>query len=42
MIQGIFKYRKSRRLAEIEIDGEVFDAYVSNGADMAFLKLLSA
>ena len=38
MIQGIFKYRKSRRLAEVEIDGEVFDAYVSNGADMAFLK----
>lgn len=38
MIQGIFKYRKSRRLAEIEIDSEVFEAYVSNGADMAFLK----
>lgn len=38
MIQGIFKYRKSRRLAEIEIDGDAFEAYVSNGADMAFLK----
>lgn len=38
MVQGIFQYRKSRRLAEIEVDGYVVDAYMSNGIEMGFLK----
>lgn len=38
MVQGIFQYRKSRRLAEVEVDGYVVDAYMSNGIEMGFLK----
>lgn len=38
MVQGIFRYRKSRRLAEVEIDGEIVEAYVSNGAQLRFMK----
>ena len=38
MIQGIFNRRVSRRLAEVQVDGEVFEAYISNGIDMSFLK----
>ena len=38
MIQGVFFRRKSRRLAEIEVDGQIFEAYISNGIDMSFLK----
>ena len=38
MLQGVFQYRKSRRLAQIEVDGEMLDAYVSNGADLEFMK----
>ena len=38
MLQGIFQCRKSRRLAQVEVNGEILDAYVSNGADMAFMQ----
>lgn len=38
MVQGLFKRRKSRRLAEVEVAGNTFEAYVSNGIDMDFLK----
>lgn len=38
MVKGIFQYRKSRRLAEIEVNGQIIDAYVSNGVEMDFLK----
>ena len=38
MVQGIFRYRKSRRLAEVEIDGEIVEAYISNGAQLQFMK----
>lgn len=38
MVQGVFQYRKSRRLAEVEIDGLVSEAYISNGVEMSFLK----
>ena len=38
MVQEIFQYRKSMRLAQIEINGELVDAYVSNSADMDFMK----
>ena len=38
MMQGVFFRRKSRRLAEIEVDGQIFEAYISNGIDMSFLK----
>lgn len=38
MIKGVFKYRKSRRLAVVSIEGEIYDAYMSNGSDIDFLK----
>ena len=38
MIKGVFIKRLSRRLAEVEVDGELFEAYISNGIDMSFLK----
>ncbi|MBQ9010078.1 MAG: DNA/RNA nuclease SfsA [Clostridia bacterium] len=38
MIEGIFLARKNRRLAEVEVEGECWEAYVSNGAEMDFLK----
>ena len=38
MVQGIFSRRVNRRLAEIEIDGEMFGTYISNGIEMSFLK----
>ena len=33
MMQGVFFRRKSRRLAEIEVDGQIFEAYISNGIE---------
>ena len=33
MMQGVFFRRKSRRLAEIEVDGQISEAYISNGID---------
>ena len=38
MIQGLFIRRISRRLAEVEVQGQIFEAYISNGIDMDFLK----
>jgi DNA-binding sugar fermentation-stimulating protein len=38
MVEGIFHYRKNRRLAEVEVSGERFDAYVTNSVDLRFLK----
>ena len=38
MIQGLIKRRISRRLAEVDINGIIFEAYISNGIDMKFLK----
>lgn len=38
MIQGLFFRRISRRLAEVEVQGHVFEAYISNGIDMDFLE----
>ena len=38
MVQGSIKRRTSRRLAEVDISGNIFEAYISNGIDMAFLK----
>lgn len=38
MIRGVFIRRKSRRLAEVEISGNIVEAYVSNGVDMSFLE----
>lgn len=38
MVQGIFDRRISRRLASVEVNGSLFEAYVSNGIDMDFLK----
>ncbi len=38
MVQGIFSRRVNRRLAEVEIDGEMFETYISNGIEMSFLK----
>ena len=38
MIQGLFIRRISRRLAEVEVQGHIFEAYISNGIDMDFLK----
>lgn len=37
MVKGIFLRRKSRRLAEVEIDGCVYEAYMSNGSEIGFL-----
>ena len=38
MIQGLFNKRISRRLAEVEVSGRFFEAYISNGIDMDFLE----
>ena len=38
MIQGLFFRRISRRLAEVEVQGHIFEAYISNGIDMDFLE----
>ena len=38
MIKGILNRRVSRRLAEVEVDGEIYEAYISNGIEMGFLK----
>ena len=38
MIQGLFNRRISRRLAEVEVNGYIFEAYISNGIDMDFLE----
>jgi len=38
MIQGLIKRRISRRLAEVDINGIIYEAYISNGIDMEFLK----
>ena len=38
MIQGLFFRRISRRLAEVEVQGHVFEVYISNGIDMDFLE----
>ena len=38
MVQGSIKRRTSRRLAEVDISGNIFEAYISNGIDMEFLK----
>ena len=38
MIQGLFIRRISRRLAEVEVQGHVFEVYISNGIDMDFLE----
>ena len=37
MIQGVFNRRVSRRLAEVKVDGDIYEAYISNGIDMSFL-----
>ena len=38
MVQAVFRYRRSKRLALVELDGEMVEAYISNGADMEFLQ----
>ena len=38
MIQGLFFRRISRRLAEVEVQEHIFEAYISNGIDMDFLE----
>ena len=38
MVQGLFVRRISRRLAEVEVDGNTYEAYISNGIEMDFLK----
>ena len=38
MMRGVFIRRKSRRLAEVEVDGQIIEAYISNGIDIEFLK----
>jgi len=38
MVQGLFIRRISRRLAEVEVEGNTFEAYISNGIEMDFLK----
>ena len=38
MMRGVFFRRKSRRLAEAEVDGQIIEAYISNGIDIGFLK----
>lgn len=38
MMRGVFFRRKSRRLAEVEVDGQIIEAYISNGIDIGFLK----
>jgi DNA-binding protein, stimulates sugar fermentation len=38
MIQGLFIRRISRRLAEVEVQGHVYEAYISNGIDIDFLE----
>lgn len=38
MVKGVFQYRKSKRLAEVEIDGEIVEAYMSNGSEIPFLR----
>ena len=38
MMRGVFFRRKSRRLAEVEVDGQIIEAYISNGIDIEFLK----
>ena len=38
MIQGIFQFRRSRRLCEVEVGGEIVEAYISNGVEISFLK----
>ena len=38
MVQGLFIRRISRRLAEVEVSGNTFEAYISNGIEMDFLK----
>lgn len=38
MMRGVFIRRKSRRLAEVEVDGQIIEAYISNGIDIGFLK----
>ena len=42
MVQGLFIRRISRRLAEVEVSGNTFEAYISNGIEMDFLKNESA
>lgn len=38
MVKGVFIKRINRRLAAVDVDGEYYEAYVSNGAEMSFLK----
>lgn len=38
MVQGLFIRRISRRPAEVEVSGNTFEAYISNGIEMDFLK----
>lgn len=38
MIKGTFQYRTSRRLCEVDVDGEIVEAYISNGVEISFLK----
>ena len=38
MIQGVFIRRISRRLAEVAVNGQIYEAYISNGVDMKFLE----
>lgn len=38
MIQGIFSRKVNRRIAEVEVDGFLVEAYMSNGIDLPFLK----
>ena len=39
-MRGVFFRRKSRRLAEAEVDGQIIEAYISNGIDIRLLRLI--
>jgi len=38
MIQGFFSRKVNRRIAEIVVDDNLVEAYMSNGIDLPFLK----